>query len=91
MAYVGSLPAPDRNNDNEDEDDGNAVIDSIKLEEGEHLGNDDYLISAHCVLSNSTHVVVNVIESQEHNFAVGSEMILTRARAHELCRKYNDL
>jgi hypothetical protein len=92
VAYVGSLPAPDHDTDDEDEDDDtSSVIGSITLEEGDHLGNDDYLLSVRRVLSSSTHVVVNVVESQDHNFAVGSERILTRARAHELYRQYNDL
>jgi hypothetical protein len=92
VAYVGDLPAPEHDSDDEDEDDdSSSAIDSITLEEGDHLGNDDYLLSVRRVLSSSTHVVVNVVESQDHNFAVGSERILTRARAHELYRQYNDL
>jgi hypothetical protein len=75
-----------------DEDDNDvSVIDSITLEEGDHLGNDDYLLNIHHVLSSSTYVVVNVIESQDHNFAVGSERILSMARVYELYRQYNDL
>jgi hypothetical protein len=101
-AHVGALPAPPHTDDSSDgsEDSDNnegdamsvtSVIDNIALEEGDHLGNDDYLLTVRRILSGATHLVVNVVESQDHNFAVGTERILTMTRAHELYRQYNDL
>jgi hypothetical protein len=76
---VGSTPS---------DDDAQSLID---LAEGDHLGNDDYLLTVRRVLSGATHLVVNVVESQDHNFAVGSERIPPMARAQELYRQYNDI
>jgi hypothetical protein len=91
MAHVGNLPAPKEESsgskDSNDNDDDLSAIDNIELEEGNHLGNDDYLLTIHHVLSSSTHAVINIIKSQDHNFAVGSERILTMDRAHELYRE----
>jgi hypothetical protein len=98
-AHVGDLPAPKDSDANEssgskdsnDNLDNTSVIDNITLEEGNHLGNDDYLITRCRVLSGATHLVVNVIKSQDHNFTVGYKRIHLMARAFELYRQYNDL
>jgi hypothetical protein len=97
-AHVGVLPAPNESNGNESSgsseiNDGvDATTSHIALEEGDHLGNvDDYLLTVHLVLLGATHLVVNVVKSQDHNFTVGSKRILSMARAHELYRQYNDM
>jgi hypothetical protein len=93
-AYIGVLPAHEESDAGDSvgstpsDDDAQSLID---LAEGDHLGNDDYLLTVRRVLSGATHLVVNVVESQDHNFAVGSERILPMARAQELYRQYNDI
>jgi hypothetical protein len=88
LALVGNLPATgDDNSSGSDESHDHGLV----LGEGDHLGNDDYLLTVRRVLSNSTHVVVDVVESQDFNFTVGSERILTMATALNLYRQYNDM
>jgi hypothetical protein len=94
LALVGDLPATS-NDESAVSDESHAherlVNGDLVIEEGDHLGNDDYLLTVRRVLSNSTHVVVDVVESQDFNFTVGSERILMMATVHDLYRQYNDM
>ena len=92
-AHVGVLPpAPhDSDADSSSSSDNSGDGAAISLEVGDHLGNDDYLLTVRRVLSGSTQLVVHVVKSQGHHFAVGMERIISMTRAHELYRQYNDL
>jgi hypothetical protein len=82
LALVGDLPATsDNESSDESHENERLVNDNLRIEEGDHLGNDDYILTVSRVLSNLTHVVVDVVESQDFNFTVGSKRILTMATA----------
>jgi hypothetical protein len=92
LALVGDLPATSNDESSDESHDHERLVnDDLVIEEGDHLGNDDFLLTVRRVLSNSTHVVVDVVESQDFNFTVGSERILTMATARDLYRQYNDM
>jgi hypothetical protein len=57
---------------------------------GDLIDSDDYLLQVHRILNQRTHVVVDVLESDNNNFVVGGERILTMAAAQLLCVQYNN-
>jgi hypothetical protein len=90
------VPATDNNDDppsdgsTESEPD---VVDptTIHLVVGDLLGSNDYLLEVRCVLSQRTHVVVVVLESDNDDFVVRSERILQMVHAQSLYVEYNNL
>jgi hypothetical protein len=60
-----------------DEADGTEDANEPKLEikAGDHLGNNHYVLCVVRVLNRSTHVVVKVMESTDHNFVAEVERI----------------
>jgi hypothetical protein len=64
---------------------------TIHLLVGDVLGTSDYLLKVRRVLSQQTHVVVVVIDSENPNFVVRIERILSMTEAQSLYVQYNNL
>jgi hypothetical protein len=83
----GNQPNLDESSHDTEEEEEPEIV--IKV--GGHLGNDHFVCLVKRVLNRLTHVVVDVVESTDHNFVAGVERILTMEHALVLYRQYNNL
>jgi hypothetical protein len=70
-------------------DDG--TVDAAYIRVGDLIGNDEYLLKVRRVLNSRTHVVVVVLESENGDFIVSSERVLTMVQAQALYVAYNNV
>lgn len=81
----------DSSSDSEDSEEEEADPNAVFLVIGDLIGSTDYLVQVRRILNQRTHIVGVVLESDNNNFVVGVERILTMAAAQLLYVEYNNL
>jgi hypothetical protein len=102
---LGPLLVGEENDDDEDSDGEHSSSETVAEEEavadpdpttinlvvGDLVGTDDYLLQVRRILSQRSHVVVVVLESDNPDFVVRSERVLTMIETQTLYVQYNNL